>query len=162
MNLTVLMQEKRIQFGETSRIFELTFLIRTPSSWRSFRCHGDQVLDLGIRKGMISTSSWVLKFCFRWFRWYTSAGSPVVRVEETLLWNNIFYRSKLFTLLFHFHSFFLTIQSACYFLPYFQGDLLGKGMTFMSGIVFVHRKGMDFKVRHGLYIEKGHDLLVQA
>ena len=32
----------------------------------------------------------------------------------------------------------------------------------MSGIVFVHRKGMDFKVRHGLYIEKGHDLLVQA
>ena len=35
-------------------------------------------------------------------------------------------------------------------------------MTFMSGIVFVHRKGMDFKVRHGLYIEKGHDILVQA
>ena len=32
----------------------------------------------------------------------------------------------------------------------------------MSGIVFVHRKGMDFKVRHGLYIEKGHDLLIQA
>ena len=33
-------------------------------------------------------------------------------------------------ILFHFHSFFLTIQSACYLLPYFQGDLLGKGMTF--------------------------------
>ena len=32
----------------------------------------------------------------------------------------------------------------------------------MSGIVFVHRKGMDFKVRHGLCIEKGHDLLVQG
>ena len=32
----------------------------------------------------------------------------------------------------------------------------------MSGIVFVHRKSMDFKVRHGLYIEKGHGLLVQA
>ena len=35
-------------------------------------------------------------------------------------------------------------------------------MTFMSGIVFVHRNGMDFKVRHGLCIEKGHDLLVQT
>ena len=35
-------------------------------------------------------------------------------------------------------------------------------MAFMSGIVFVHRKGMDFKVRHGLCTEKGHDLLIQA
>ena len=32
----------------------------------------------------------------------------------------------------------------------------------MSGIVFVHRKGMDFKVTHGLCIEKGHGLLIQA
>ena len=32
----------------------------------------------------------------------------------------------------------------------------------MSGIVFVHRKGMDFKVRQGLCTDKGHDLLVQA
>ena len=32
----------------------------------------------------------------------------------------------------------------------------------MPGIVFVHRKGMDFKVRYGVCIEKGHDLLVQA
>ena len=35
-------------------------------------------------------------------------------------------------------------------------------MAFMSGIVFVHRKGMDFKVRHGLCTEKGHDFLVQT
>ena len=32
----------------------------------------------------------------------------------------------------------------------------------MSGIVFPHRKGLDFNVRHGLYIEKGHGLLVRA
>ena len=31
-------------------------------------------------------------------------------------------------------------------------------MTFESGIVSVQRKGMTSKVRHGLCIEKGHDL----
>ena len=111
---------------------------------------------------MISTSSWVLRFIFgdlgdthllvrQWSGW-----------RRRYLWNNIFYHSRLFTLLFHFHSFFLTIQSACYFLPYFRVISWERAWLFMSGIVFVHRKGMDFKVRHGLYIEKGHDLLVQA
>ena len=32
----------------------------------------------------------------------------------------------------------------------------------MSDIVFVHRKGMDFKIRHDLCTEKGHDLLIQS
>ena len=35
-------------------------------------------------------------------------------------------------------------------------------MIFESGIVFVQRKGMTFKVRHGLCIEKGHGSLTQA
>ena len=30
------------------------------------------------------------------------------------------------------------------------------------GKAWISRSGMDFKVRHGLYIEKVHDLLVQA
>ena len=97
--------------------FWVDFLIRTPSSWRLFRCHGDKILDLGIRKGMISTSSWVLRFILgdlgdshllvrQWSGW-----------RRRYLWNNIFYPSKLLTLLFHFHSFIPTIQSACYLLP---------------------------------------------
>ena len=44
----------------------------------------------------------------------------------------------------------------------YQGDVQEKGMTFESGIVFVHRKGMAFKVRHSLCIKKGHGLNSQA
>ena len=43
-----------------------------------------------------------------------------------------------------------------------QGDVQGKGIIFESGIVFVHRKGMAFKVRHCLCIKKGHGLYNQA
>ena len=43
-----------------------------------------------------------------------------------------------------------------------QGDVQGKGMTFESGIVFVHRKGMAFKVRHSLCTKKGHGVYSQA
>ena len=35
-------------------------------------------------------------------------------------------------------------------------------MVFMSVVVFVHRKSINFKVRYGLYTEKGHDLLAQV
>ena len=44
----------------------------------------------------------------------------------------------------------------------YQGNVQGKGMTFESAIVFVHRMGMAFKVRHGLCIKKGHGLYSQA
>ena len=44
----------------------------------------------------------------------------------------------------------------------YQGGVQGKGMAFRSGIVFVHRKGMVFKVRHGHYTDKGHGLWGQA
>ena len=40
-----------------------------------------------------------------------------------------------------------------------------KGMAFMalrSGMVPAEGNGMAFKVRHGLFIGKGHGLLVQA
>ena len=84
-------------------------------------------------------------------------------MEETLLAESYFLPFQTSHPIDSFSFIYSDIQSACYLLPYFQGDLLGQGHDFfMSGIVFVHRKGMDFKVRHGLYIEKGHDLLVQA
>ena len=44
-----------------------------------------------------------------------------------------------------------------------SGRFVGKGHgIFMPDIVFVHRKGMDFKVRHGPCTEKRYDLLVHA
>ena len=44
----------------------------------------------------------------------------------------------------------------------YQGGVQGKGMTFESDIVFVHRKGMAFKVRQSLSIKKGNGLYSQA
>ena len=60
MNLTVLLQKNNSICGDVAN-FLVDFSIRTPFSRRLFRCHGDKVLDLGMRKGMISISSWVLR-----------------------------------------------------------------------------------------------------
>ena len=44
----------------------------------------------------------------------------------------------------------------------YQGGVQGKGMAFRPSIVFVHKKGMVLKVRHGLCTKKGHGLWGQA
>ena len=63
---------------------------------------------------------------------------------------------------FYFLSFFsfiiLTIQILFIEQISFRVMCREKARLFESGIVFVQRKGMTFKVRHGLCFEKGHDL----
>ena len=142
--------------------FWVDFLIRTPSSWLLFRCHGDKVLEVGIRKGMISTSSWVLRFVLgdlgdthllvrQWSRW-----------RRRYLWNNILTVPNFPPYCFIFiHSFWQSNVLVAWH-PNFWVMCGERAWLFMPGIVFVHRKGMDFKVRHGLCKEKGHDLLVEA
>ena len=55
--------------------------IRTPVCRCLFCCHEDKALDLGIRKGMISTTSWVLRVLLSDLGDTHLLVLPVVRVE---------------------------------------------------------------------------------
>ena len=103
---------------------------------------------------MISTMSWVLRVLTRWFRWYTSAdfasglGGEGLSVElhSITAQHYTFYFLSLFSFI------ILTILILFIENISFRVMCRERAWLFESGIVFVQRKGMTFKVRHGVFV----------
>ena len=80
---------------------------------------------------------------------------PVVWVEEGYLWNYFLQQPNITNFLFSFSVTHLTIQMLFIEHVSFRVMCRERAWLFKSGIVFVQRKGVTFKIRHCLCTEKG-------